>query len=117
MLQKRNDNPLSLVAKRLADCLEHETSRLNAGDMSDLRSQVAWKSRLLFDLNRAIREAPLDPSDRDTLDRIRALKAALASNTVAIKANIEAIRELIGIVQATALHEASDGTYKRPSRI
>lgn len=116
MSSMQNDNPLALVAKRLTDCLAHETSRLNAGDMADLRSQIAWKSRLLFDLNRAIREAPLDPLDNETRDKLRNLRSALTSNSAAIKANIEAIRELIGIVQATALNETSDGTYKRPSR-
>lgn len=108
-----HENAVVLVARRLADCLDHESARLEHGDLSDLQSQIAWKSRLNFELNRAARElSPMQP-DQEMIETLKSLRKALSRNRSAIQANLTAVKELVDIIQDSAVSNMSDGTYQR----
>ncbi len=103
------------VIERLIDCLERESEDLAAGRMEQTRGHISTKSRLLFDLNRAIREAGSEPLPQGVTDRLGVLRSALDRNSAAIRANMTAMRELVGMIHASTLRDAADGTYSRPA--
>lgn len=102
------------VVERLIECIERETAHLSGGNLGDTRAHIATKSRLLFDLNRVIREAGVDMTTPLLTEKLRALRAALDANADALRANMSAMRELVGMVHASALRDNADGTYGRP---
>ena len=144
MRKKRIEKVMLSVVERLIECLERETADLSGGGMNATRTHIATKSRLLFDLNRAVRETggdTLTPAvverlavlrgalDRNAsaireagtdavtpaiAERLAVLRGALDRNASAIRANMAAMRELVGMLHASALRDSTDGTYNRP---
>ena len=45
---------------------------------------------------------------------VAVLRGALDRNASAIRANMAAMRELVGMLHASALRDSTDGTYNRP---
>lgn len=117
MRKKRIEKIMLSVVERLIECLERETADLAGGDMNGTRDHIAVKSRLLFDLNRAIREAGSDSVTPAMAERLSVLRGALDRNASAIRANVAAMRELVGMLHATSLRDSTDGTYNRPGNL
>ena len=114
MRKKRIEKVMLSVVERLIECLERETADLSGGGMNATRTHIATKSRLLFDLNRAVRETGGDTLAPAVVERLAVLRGALDRNASAIRANMAAMRELVGMLHASALRDSTDGTYNRP---
>ena len=85
MRKKRIEKVMLSVVERLIECLERETADLSGGGMNATRTHIATKSRLLFDLNRAVRETGGDTLTPAVVERLAVLRGALDRNASAIR--------------------------------
>lgn len=103
-------SPLSII-RRIRECVEHETRSIKSASNFDAKESNARKSRLLYELGRAIRASGAGPFGPEHQEDFLALKTALAENETVLRAHVAAVSEVAGILQQAIEREEADGTY------
>lgn len=101
------------IMRRIEDALDAETASLRGDPDFDLRASNARKSRHLYELSRALKnadEAGLAAAHRDSLQRLR---DKLSANEATIRAHMGAVSEIADLLQETIERAQADGTYSQ----
>lgn len=103
--------PIDNVIGRLGDLIREETAALRAGAHGDIAGLSARKTRIAFELGRAIDIHGAAAVDAATAAELAELHEMLEANRSVLKLHITAVREVASII-TEALREAEwDGTY------
>jgi hypothetical protein len=94
---------------RLQEIVEAETAALCSGIPVDLNDFTARKSQGLLDLTRALRQ--LGPASGAVPAQLAALRGKLETNHAVLKRHVEAVREVVTIIEEAIRDAESDGTY------
>ncbi len=101
---------LSIIS-RIRDCVETETEAIRNASDYNAKESNARKSRLLYELGRATRGTDPDAFSRQYRDEFLALREALAENEAVLRAHVNAVTEVAGILQRAIERDEADGTY------
>ncbi len=95
---------------QIGDSVERETAMLARGSRSGFEDIVARKQRGLMDLSAAIGDGrvQLGPGEQSALDDLR---RKLDANAQALRAHVQASREIAVLLREAARDADSDGTY------
>jgi hypothetical protein len=93
------------------DVLDEETEALRSGVNADLKSFNERKSLGLIELNRALRLLEGAEPDRATRRLLDSLNQKLTLNRHVLTIQLEAVREVAGIISQSIREAESDGTY------
>lgn len=107
------------VIQRVEECLDEETSALDASPNFDLKASNDRKSQGLVDLNQAMRRLKSTDVNEDLQMRIQMFRKKLAINLRKIRLHLEAVKEITAVLSDAIQNAESDGTYTRqigPSR-
>lgn len=99
------------VIGRLEEAVEQETAALKQRRAVDLGQFSQRKSHGLLELTRVMRGVDAKALSVDIVERVRALKAKLETNRMALETHLKATQEIASLVAATIRDEDSDGTY------
>lgn len=102
---------LSVIIERLEQTIDEETSGLRGQPGFDVKASNARKGRHLFELTRAMKGVgPDDLLDEQKQSMIR-LRGKLAENEIVLKAHLNAVGEVAGMIQNAIERAEADGTY------
>lgn len=99
------------IIGRIEEAIVAETAAIRSNPDFDLKASNARKSRYLHELNKALRgisEGELRTEHRDAL---ASLRDKLAANEATIKAHLNAVGEVAGMLQRAIERSQADGTY------
>lgn len=102
--------PLGAIIARLEEVIVAETASIRTDMRFDLAASNARKSRHLYELNKAVKAAgpeALAPH-RTGLTRLR---EKLAENERVIRAHLDAVGEVAGLIRSVIERAEADGTY------
>ena len=108
---------LKTLFARVRATIEAETRSLKENPGGDLVVANARKNRCLYELNLVSRELPRFRADHELMDELRALGRKVAENEAALRARIQATKDVISILGDAISHAESDGTYPSASRL
>ena len=100
---------LKMLFARIGDTIETETRLLRSNPTADLRC--------LYELNLISRELGRFELDEGILAELQELRRKVDDNAAAIRANMSATRDVIGILGNAITRAESDGTYPSTSRL
>jgi hypothetical protein len=104
--------PVNLAAllQKIEEAIDDETSSIRSDVDFDIKASNARKSRHLYDLTRAIRacSGAVPAQFEEPLIRLR---SKLARNEAAIRAHMDAVGEVAGLIQEAIRRSEADGTY------
>ncbi|MGD9913166.1 MAG: hypothetical protein AB7S80_03725 [Rhizobiaceae bacterium] len=102
---------LSAIIERLEQTIDEETSGLRGQPGFDVKASNVRKGRHLFELTRAMKGVgPDDLLDEQKQSMIR-LRGKLAENEIVLKAHLNAVGEVAGMIQNAIERAEADGTY------
>jgi hypothetical protein len=95
---------------QIGETVERETAMLARGTRSGFEDIVARKQRGLMDLSAAIGDSRvlLEPGEQSALSDLR---RKLDANAQALRAHVQASREIAALLRDAARDADSDGTY------
>lgn len=102
---------LGAIIERIALVVEQETAAIGADLGFDLKASNARKSRCLYELSRAVRGAALSELAAEHGDSLKRLRGVLKRNEIAVRAHLEAVTEIAGLLRGAIERAQSDGTY------
>jgi hypothetical protein len=106
-----DDGKIVNLIEKITEFMAGETQNLKRKTYPNLSENSAVKSRMLHDLNLAIRK--LDPSSRSPAisGKVDQMKKEIGENLQCCNASAEAVREVIDIILSSAVENDRDGTY------
>jgi hypothetical protein len=102
---------LASIISRIEHAVEEETAALRTDTSFDLRASNARKSRYLYELSRAIKNAGGAPLPDEQREGVVRLREKLAKNEAAILAHLSAVNEVATLIQGAIQRAEADGTY------
>jgi hypothetical protein len=102
---------LASIISRIEQAVEEETVAIRTDTSFDLKASNARKSRYLYELSRAVKNAggaQLPDEQREAIVRLR---EKLARNEAAILAHLSAVNEVATLIQGAIQRAEADGTY------
>jgi hypothetical protein len=101
---------LDAIIERLSSAIDEETRAIRSDVNFDIAGSNARKSRHLYDLSKAVRAhgGALPERYREPLSALRTL---LERNEAAIRAHMNAVGEVAGLIQDAIRRSETDGTY------
>jgi len=108
---------LKMLFARIGTTIEAETRLLRSNPTADLSEANARKNRCLYELNLISRELGRFELDEGILAELQELRRKVDDNAAAIRANMSATRDVIGILGNAITRAESDGTYPSTSRL
>lgn len=108
---------LKVLFGRIGETIEAETRLLKTNPAADLSAANARKNRCLYELNLVSRELARFDLDEDVRGELQKLRRKVEENAAALRANMSATRDVIGILGAAIESAESDGTYPPTSRL
>lgn len=108
---------LKVLFGRIGDTIEAETRLLRSNPAADLSAANARKNRCLYELNLVSRELSRFEIDEEIRGELQKLRRKVEENAAALRANMSATRDVIGILGAAIESAESDGTYPSTSRL
>jgi hypothetical protein len=99
------------LLRRATAVINEETQLLIDAPNADVSGIVARKNRYLFELSIAMEDTKIGPDDDKVLSALKNLKEAADRNERRLAAQIDAAREIVGILGNLAQANAKDGTY------
>lgn len=122
--QNRNDSQngltkthLKRLLVRVGQIIDAETRLLSESPRADLAAANARKNRCLYELNLVSRDLARFELDGEIRREIMVLGRKVERNEAMLRANIQATKEVIGILGDAITHAESDGTYPSGSRL
>lgn len=101
---------LGAIIHRIEEAIDEETASIRSDVGFDIVASNARKGRHLYDLTRAIRAyAGAVPAQFE--EPLTRLRAKLARNEAAIRAHMEAVSEVAGLIREAIERSEADGTY------
>ncbi|TCD16230.1 hypothetical protein [Oricola cellulosilytica] len=123
-VQNRDDSQKGLTKThlmrllvRIGQIIDAETRLLGENPRADLAAANARKNRCLYELNLVSRDLARFELDGEVRREIMVLGRKVQQNEAMLRANIEATKEVIGILGDAITHAESDGTYASGSRL
>jgi hypothetical protein len=113
---ERDVQSVSKIISGLLTCIREETSALRANQRYDLPNSNARKSRLLYELNRAIGGIGAAEHSPELGAQFKALRTELAANALLVKGHVTALREISEMMIGLVRKEEADGTYAKQRR-
>ena len=108
---------LKVLFGRIGDTIEAETRLLKSNAAADLSAANARKNRCLYELNLVSRELSRFEIDDEIRVELLKLRRKVEANAAALRANMAATRDVIGMLGAAFERAESDGTYASTSRL
>lgn len=108
---------LKMLFARIGDTIEAETRMLRSNPVADLSAANARKNRCLYELNLVSRELARFDLDEEICAELHELRRKVDENATALRANMAATRDVIGILGDAIERAESDGTYPSHSRL
>lgn len=108
---------LRVLFARIGESIEAETKLLRSDPAADLSAANTRKNRCLYELNLISRELGRFELDDGILAELQELRRKVDDNAAAIRANMSATRDVIGILGNAITRAESDGTYPSTSRL
>lgn len=108
---------LKMLFARIGETIEAETRLLKSNPAADLTEANARKNRCLYELNLISRELGRFDLDDGIRVELLELRRKVNDNAAAIRANMSATRDVIGILGDAITRAESDGTYPATSRL
>jgi hypothetical protein len=108
---------LKFLFLRVGDAIEEETRLLRTNPVAGLSGSNARKNRCLYELNLVSREMSRFDVDEEIRAELRALRKKVEDNAAALRANMAATRDVIGILGDAITRAESDGTYPSMSKL
>jgi hypothetical protein len=102
---------IETAVRRVIDVVDEETEALRGGTGADLRAFNERKSLGLIELNRALRLLDGAEPDRATRSLLETLNERLTLNRHVLTIQLEAVREVAGVISQSIREAESDGTY------
>ncbi len=99
------------VLGRLEEIIEKENQSIGSDAAFDIKASSAQKSRCLYELNllsRTLQQADVTPM---FARRLGELRKSLETNSIRVKAHLEAVRGVTDLINETARAAEADGTY------
>ncbi len=105
---------LLALVRRLHAVLEAESEDLRSNRLAHLEEHARQKDKLMLDLSRLPRCAPLQGAEAEAVrHELARLEAALARNSALLKLHMEATGEFAEFLEDTIRRRQTDGTYTR----
>jgi len=108
---------LKMLFARIGETIEAETRLLKSSPTADLSEANARKNRCLYELNLISRELGRFELDDGIRVELLELRRKVNDNAAAIRANMSATRDVIGILGDAIKRAESDGTYPSTSKL
>lgn len=102
---------LSGILSRLETVLETENARIGTDPTFDVKASNAQKSRCLYELNLLFRSVGEAKGPVHFQERLLGLRATLETNSVRVKAHLDAVKGVTDLINEAALAAEADGTY------
>jgi hypothetical protein len=102
---------LSAIIGRIEEAIEHETAGIRGNPDFDIKASNARKSRHLYELNRAIKGLPQAEVLNEHREALTRLRGKLADNEKALRAHLNAVTEVAGLIRDAIQKADADGTY------
>lgn len=112
-----NKRQLQRLFARTGATIEAETQLLRQQSVTDLSAANARKNRCLYELNLVSRELSRFEIDDDVRYELALLRKRIHENESALKARMQATKDVIQILGDAITHAESDGTYASGSRL
>ncbi|WP_235911821.1 hypothetical protein [Mesorhizobium xinjiangense] len=106
---------LGAIIARIEETIDTETASIRTDAKFDIRASNARKSRHLYELNKALKNARSPAQIEQHREEITRLRAKLASNEAAIKAHLSAVGEVAALLRDAIARADADGTYSSDS--
>ena len=116
LLPEPNATPASSVSlgsiiTRIEDAIERETDAIRTDVNFDIKQSNIRKSRYLYELTKAMRGMGVEDLQAEHRDGMLRLRDKLERNEQAIRAQLNAVSEVAGIIQSAIQKSEGDGTY------
>lgn len=108
---------LKMLFARIGETIEAETRILRSNPAADLSAANARKNRCLYELNIVSREMARFELNDEIRAELQELRRKVDDNAAALRANMAATRDVIGILGDAIERDESDGTYPSISRL
>jgi hypothetical protein len=108
---------LKLLFMRVGEAIETETRMLRTNPTADLSAANTRKNRCLYELNMVARELDRFDVDAEIRTELAGLRKKVEENGAAVRANLQATKDVIRILGDVISHEESDGTYASVSKL
>lgn len=108
---------LKVLFARIGETIEAETRMLRSNPVIDLTAANTRKNRCLYELNIVSRELARFEIDDEIRAELNVLRKKVEDNAAALRAQMTATRDVIGILGDAIERAESDGTYASVSRL
>jgi hypothetical protein len=102
---------LASIISRIEQAVEEETVAIRTDTSFDLKASNARKTRYLYELSRAVKNAGSTELPDEQREAIMRLREKLARNEAAILAHLSAVNEVATLIQGAIQRGEADGTY------
>ena len=102
---------LATIIDRVEKAIEEETAAIRADPRFDIKASNARKSRHLYELTRAMKGVGASELGPDQRDGILRLRGKLVENETVLRAHLEAVSEVAGLIRGAIQRSEADGTY------
>jgi len=102
---------LASIVSRIEQAVEEETVGIRTDTSFDIKASNARKSRYLYELSRAVKNAGGAQLPEEQREAIVRLREKLARNEAAILAHLSAVNEVATLIQGAIQRAEADGTY------
>ncbi|MGE0500382.1 MAG: hypothetical protein AB7I79_01870 [Rhizobiaceae bacterium] len=102
---------LATIIERVEKAIEEETSAIRADPRFDIKASNARKSRHLYELTRAMKGLAATELGPDHRDGIMRLRGKLVENETVLRAHLDAVSEVAGLIRGAIERAEADGTY------
>lgn len=110
---ERNGTELRIsgVLGRLEQVLETENAAIGSDASFDIRASNVRKSRCLYELNLLVRALGEENIHEEYHQRLTALRRMLETNSIRVKAHLDAVRGVTEMINDAVRANEADGTY------
>jgi hypothetical protein len=115
-LVEGDDQSISKIVSGLLICIREETIALRDNTRYDLPGSNARKSRLLYELNRAVLGISAPEHAPELSKQLKTLRAELAANALLVKSHVTALQEISEMMINLVRKDEADGTYIKQRR-
>ncbi len=102
---------LATIIDRVEKAIEDETASIRADPRFDIKASNARKSRHLYELTRAMKGMAVTDLGPDQRDGIGRLRSKLVENELVLRAHLDAVSEVAGLIRGAIQRADADGTY------
>jgi hypothetical protein len=102
---------LSAIIGRIEEAIEQETAGIRGNPDFDIKTSNARKSRHLYELNRAMKGLPQAEVLSEHSAALTRLRGKLTENEQALRAHLNAVTEVAGLIRDAIQNAEADGTY------